>query len=838
MQTAGSNDEPELPKEPARTQKFSEHVESDDGGVSPRCAGDDTAASHDGSGSDASSDTDIDDADAEYEAAHSLEVAELPKVARDRSKSFGFALGDGSQDEVEGKKKKVRKPPQAASTSLTVDSEEEDAVPMRRVPIEAGVVRVTSMMISEVCKDEDLPAKVEAAEGQAVSPTAAVTPEAGGTGADRDSSPEKDVAAADTGGTPPEQPDNPLKGLLTAKKVDAAQLRKLLESLPDAERWVNATLSSTPPLPSPLFFAIGATLPAVVSMLVDYNADVKRPFDGEKMYNGWIKPEMTPIEAVTNRKGRFLGTMLGDRLEEILVILKKAEARPEHVAGIVETPPEVADEDAEQKAKDAKKGAYGATRKSVKMVSAIGTTEHTQGNPDDKYDVISDLGEGCFCTVQLGQNLRTGEKRAIKAEMKIEEAGIWEEITIMRKLFHENIIQLLETFEDETNIFEVLELCDGGELFDRMAADGGVPERHAARLMQQLAAAVQYCHTMSICHRSIQPENFLLKDSLELSMATVKLIDFSTAKEFSPTNPLKTKVCTLHYVAPEILTKKENVYTEKVDVWSLGVVFFVMLCGSPPFSGDTDLAVLKKIRKGSYKFSPEALWNKISKEGKDLVSKMLVVDVDSRYSSEDVSKHPWLHEEMRGRPSRAQNHLTSGVLNNLRNFHARNRATKAVLRVRTQIVSDEGMDEIRSIITGLDSEGTGHVVIADFREALRKSVKLVENVEELVRALWAVERASSTASLEQFMEAMAKRHKAGMKEATRAIFEVFDFDGSGTMTADELVKALNGGSEAAAFKAGIETVFGMSAADFESRFDPDPDIEYEFEHFMEALKPR
>merc|ERR1712080_171379 len=106
--------------------------------------------------------------------------------------------------------------------------------------------------------------------------------------------------------------------------------------------------------------------------------------------------------------------------------------------------------------------------------------------------------------------------------------------------------------------------------------------------MKQLVSTVSYLHSRSTCHRDIQPCNFLLVDGRPLMEATVKLIDFSLAKEYSPVAPMRTKICTPSYVAPEILVKEDVPYTEKVDVWSLGVVFYIVLCGSPPFRGNTE----------------------------------------------------------------------------------------------------------------------------------------------------------------------------------------------------------------------------------------------------------
>jgi len=698
------------------------------------------------------------------------------------------------------------------------------------------IQRATSVLI---CIEGDGPAG-----GEVLPPDPETLAEAGGTGADKDPpGAEPSEAPPDTGGTPPQQRAHPLLGVLTAKKVNIKQLQEVLQNLPDAEHWVNHPLDHGPPaLPSPLFYAIGATLPQAVALLLEHSADVRRRFKGPKVYNGWIKPEATPIEAVANRKGRFVGTMLGDRLEEVLGLLRMADAQGKEEQ-----------QGKEKQQEDMKKRLSRKldkmmseelhhevfrVRKSILLPGAHGAVQHTQGHPSLMYDVAGLLGEGSLSTVNLAIHRESSERRAIKAEMKFEEWVIWDEIAIMRKLYHPNIIQLWETFEDDTNIFVVLEACTGGELFNRLAVEGGVPESHAARLMMQLAAAVRYIHNQKICHRDIQPENFLLKDDGPLSEATVKLIDFTTAKEFGPGSPLKTKICSLHYVAPEILSRKELPYTEKVDVWSLGVVFFVILCGCPPFYGDSEVAVLKKIKRGSFKFTPLEVWNNISKEAKDLVQEMLVVDVVNRYTADDVTNHPWLSRDLKNVTQSQQNHLSTEQLHSLRNFHARNRVQKVVQRLRAHDMSTAATNELRDIFQRLDRNSTGEVHVSSVRDRIRRIPALNENLEEIMRVLWSLEHGSGKVNYDDFVKALVARQNSVQQEACRAIFDVFDFDGSGTISRDELKMALGLDSRNDdSFKAGVETVFGMPANEVESRFAVYLDKEeYPFDKFFEIMK--
>jgi len=714
-----------------------------------------------------------------------------------------------------------------------------DAATVGRLGHCPKIQRATSVFILDTDEGDHSDEKVEDEDitNQADSTGAPKTLEVGEAAASEDNA----VATADTGGTPPLAKVSPLKELLTAKKVDIARVRSVLESEPDIGRWINAPLDVASQGPTPLIFAMGATLPALVGLLLEFRADVRQAYDGPKMYMGWIKSGVAPIEAVTNRKGRFVGTMLADRLEEILEIMKLADARygVELKAETVNLEIGKKIEKITQK-KDSlpSNSSKMQVRKSIKLMSARGVVQHTQGHPCVKYDVVRDLGEGSLSSIKLAVTRKTGEMRTIKAEMKVEEAGLWDEIAIMRKLYHPNVIQLFETFEDDSNIFVVLEYCAGGELFSRLAQLGGIPERDAATNMQQLGSAVKYIHDEKVCHRDIQPENFLLKESGPFNEATVKLIDFTTAKEFGSGVEMKTKICTLHYVAPEILTRKSVSYTEKVDVWSLGVVFYVMLCGSPPFHAEDELGTLKKIKKGAYKFDPPNIWENISQHGKDLVQKMLVIDADARYSATDVVSHKWLNTERMSNQRTTQpanNLMTAEQLHNLRNFHAMNRVHKVVLRLKAQRLSSTAVEELRTVFRRLDKHGTGEVHVSQIRDKIMRVAVLREYIEEIMRILWSLEQGKAgLVKFDKFLDAVVARHGHLQKEACRAVFDVFDLDGSGTISQEELKMALGFGSDNRTFMDGIETVFGMKADKIEERFNLSR-AEYSFDEFYDMM---
>lgn len=453
-------------------------------------------------------------------------------------------------------------------------------------------------------------------------------------------------------GGPPTGP-SPLKGLLTAKKVNLKQCKTLLKDLPDIQVWLEAPLDPGPPVvPKALVTAVASNHPELVALLVEFGANVLLPYDGTAMYKGWVMPGKSLIESVKNRKGRFVGTMLADRLEQIEHILMEAKEEQEAAAANLEAagPTGSCNMD-RQVSKDRSAAARLSSnapqhaRQSVKIEGEWGIITHTQGHPRDTYEIMEHLGDGDTSTCWEGWHKDTKAPVAIKAECKSDEVLIWEEINIMRKLKCTNIVKLNETFENDTQVFMVLELCEGGRLFDALSADTGVVSytTRSSLLMKQLAASVLHLHNKEICHRDIQLENFLLAAAGPLDKAVVKLIDFTTAKEFGEGQaPMKTKICTPSYVAREILSRNMNPYTEKVDIWSLGVVFFIMLCGHPPFAGDTDFEILKKVKRGNWKFEPAEDWKEVPDEAKEMMTQMIVAKPEDRLSARGLTEIKWL----------------------------------------------------------------------------------------------------------------------------------------------------------------------------------------------------
>ena len=171
------------------------------------------------------------------------------------------------------------------------------------------------------------------------------------------------------------------------------------------------------------------------------------------------------------------------------------------------------------------------------------------------------------------------------------------EIEILKNLDHPNIMRLYEVFQDEKYIYLVTELCEGGELFDEILARGMFNETDAAFILKQVLSAVAYCHSKKVAHRDIKPENILIDNKDKL---TIKLIDFGTSQVFENEEKMELVMGSAYYIAPEILTGK---YNEKCDIWSIGVILYILLSGKPPFNGDNDQVIMDKVKTGKFKFN-------------------------------------------------------------------------------------------------------------------------------------------------------------------------------------------------------------------------------------------
>jgi len=287
----------------------------------------------------------------------------------------------------------------------------------------------------------------------------------------------------------------------------------------------------------------------------------------------------------------------------------------------------------------------------------------------DFYDIGKTLGVGSFAIVKECVNKKTGEKFAVKIidkkHIEGQEAMIKSEVNVIKQLRHPNIICLKEFYESERDIYLVTDLAKGGELFDHIIEKGSFTEKDAANLVKQILEAVNYMHKKNIVHRDLKPENLLFKDKSEDSPLMVT--DFGLSKFTEASSLLNTSCGTPGYVAPEIISRKGHGIA--VDLWSIGVITYVLLCGFPPFYGEDQAQLFKAILEADYVFEKE-YWGEISDNAKDFIKKLLVVNPAERMNCDQALKHIWLTSA-----------ANTSVLENVKKFNAKKTFKKAVQAV-------------------------------------------------------------------------------------------------------------------------------------------------------------
>ena len=260
------------------------------------------------------------------------------------------------------------------------------------------------------------------------------------------------------------------------------------------------------------------------------------------------------------------------------------------------------------------------------------------------------LGSGAFGQVKKATRKANGEIRAVKMIDKLqlnqeERIRLKYEIDILKNLTHPNIVRLYEVYENKSTIFLVTELCDGCELFDEISKREHLNENEAAHVTKQILQAIAYCHSQNIAHRDLKPENVLIDIK---NKGTIKVIDFGTSHRYEDANQVGPQKMhqmygTPYYIAPEVLN---GTYNEKCDMWSIGVMLYIMLCGRPPFNGNTEDQIISKVKSGKWDFRGE-IWHSISTEAKDLIAKLMTREVGRRLTAVEALAHPWIKSKVK-----------------------------------------------------------------------------------------------------------------------------------------------------------------------------------------------
>jgi calcium-dependent protein kinase len=403
------------------------------------------------------------------------------------------------------------------------------------------------------------------------------------------------------------------------------------------------------------------------------------------------------------------------------------------------------------------------------------------------YTIGKELGRGQFGVTHLCTHKQTGEQFACKtiAKRKLSNKedieDVKREVQIMHHLSGQaNIVELKGAYEDKHSVHLVMELCAGGELFDRIISKGHFTERAAASLLRTIVQIVHTCHSMGVIHRDLKPENFLMLNKDEDS--PVKATDFGLSVFYKQGDQFKDIVGSAYYIAPEVLKRK---YGPEVDIWSIGVMLYILLCGVPPFWAESEHGIFNAILEGHIDFSGDP-WPSISPAAKDLVRKMLNSDPKQRLSAFDVLNHPWIKEDGEA----PDTPLDNAVLGRLKQFRAMNKFKKVALRVIAGCLSEEEIMGLKEMFKGMDTDNSGTITLEELKQGMStQGTKLTESeVQQLMQAADA--DGNGTIDYEEFITATMHMNRMDREEHLYTAFQHFDKDNSGYITIEELEQAL------------------------------------------------
>ena len=410
------------------------------------------------------------------------------------------------------------------------------------------------------------------------------------------------------------------------------------------------------------------------------------------------------------------------------------------------------------------------------------------------YKKLNLIGEGNSSSqVYRVRNEITDSIRAMKIIKKTEtgtddEKELKNEIDILRKIDHPNILKLFEFYSTKDEYAMILELCSGGELYKEIVQKGPFDEGYTSYVMYQIFSAINYCHKMNIIHRDLNPENILIVDKNDLKYPRIKICDFGTSKIFDKGLMQKKVVGSLYYIAPEVLKKK---YNEKCDIWSCGVIMYILLSQRLPFNSDSEdeQELLNKILLGKFDLETSP-FDKISKNAKDLITRLLTVDPQKRLSAEEALNHPWFSDNKSKELFNQINdeNILLKLIENLKSYK-----NQSVIQETALAYLVHNFPHFKDVINAcklfnqIDTNCDGKINKDELLKGLKSRVKL-ENLDNAVAVIFKNLDMNNNGFIEyeEFVRAAVDKEIFITDNILYFAFKYFDKDASGEITFDEI----------------------------------------------------
>ena len=440
------------------------------------------------------------------------------------------------------------------------------------------------------------------------------------------------------------------------------------------------------------------------------------------------------------------------------------------------------------------------------------------------YKFIKELGHGSYGKVFRIQNIATGDvyacKKLEKKIIKKNKIRINTEIDLLRATDHPNIIKLYEIYEDFHSLYLVMEECNGGELLQRLSMNAknhkNYSEKDAAKIMKQILESVNYLHFHGVCHRDLKPENILfssMSDDFE-----IKLIDFGLSKVFAENkNVMKGSVGTLYYMAPEVIY---GTYNEKCDVWSCGVILYMLLCGVPPFFSLNEKELKKKILNFDYNFE-YSVFDKVSSDAKELIKKIFVIP-EERPSISDLLNTSWIKEN-------APNSNNESLLidwNHIKKYCKLNLVQKSIINFAAFHLTATETKEFVEKFKQIDENSDGVLTYEELKHAI-KTLNLGIKESDLHQIYRDADiDKNGLINYTEFLSAVIDYEKAIKKERLLECFKNYDADRSGKINFKEFCEMIRPQNEQE--KEDLRKLY--------NQFDYNKDGEIDINEFIDGYK--
>jgi calcium-dependent protein kinase len=364
---------------------------------------------------------------------------------------------------------------------------------------------------------------------------------------------------------------------------------------------------------------------------------------------------------------------------------------------------------------------------------------------------------------------------------------------------HPAIVALYEVLETSTHLYFSTEVCKGQELFHAISEYGAFSEADAASVMKDILSAIDYMHSHNVMHRDLKPENILLTILAEKSsvsgrkgkaMCSVKIVDFGLASDKDRSS---SQAGTPYYIAPEVLNasaKEKKTYGKECDIWSLGVICYIMLCGYPPFYGDSDLEIYERIRNGfenlEDRYPPED-WNDISDSAQVLIQDMLIFDPSKRPSASDCKKHEWITTQ----GPNIGRALHDAVVAKLLKFQNFNKFKQVAKRLIAETLDDRDIQHLKEAFNQYDTDGDGSISIMEMKTALAKGKGKMPHIDQKFLDALDID-GDGMIDYSEFLVATMRTKHWHTTDRLKQAFDILDRDNSGQLEIHEVRAALGG----------------------------------------------